>query len=134
MIPVSKKHMFQRRCQQFRVNWIMTWRFYKGDEQESRHQVFKSTGCPKLLFIALTAHSASPQFHATIFMCEVFVRLKALERNMQCQHVNESVTGNVISLIFCTRLWSSSCQLQISPLYPADERQSNKVYNCGVKH
>lgn len=38
----------------------------KGGEQESRHQVFKRTGCPKLPFMALTAHSASAQFHATM--------------------------------------------------------------------
>lgn len=103
----------------------------KGGE---RHRVFKSTHWPKLIFHALTAHSASAHFHRTIFTCGLFVRLKTLQRNMRCLHVNGSHTGNVTSLIFCIKLRRSPCQLQISPLYPADKRQSNKVYNREVKH
>lgn len=94
-------------------------------------QVFKLT---QTASHGLTAHSASTRFHATVPVCGAFARLKALQRNMQCLHVNGSHTGTVTSLIFCMKLWCSSCQLQISPLYPADKRQSNKVYNCEVKH
>lgn len=78
-------------------------------------------------------------FGVHTFPCNYFhmwgvCEIKALQRNMQCLHMNGSHTGNVTSLIFCIKLWRSSCQLQISPLYPADKRQSNKVYNCEVKH
>lgn len=108
-------------------------------KEETCEAGVKSSSLQKLkltqtAFHGLTAHSVSTHFHATIPMCGAFVRLKALQRNMQCLHVNRSHTGSVTSLIFCIKLWRSSCQLQISPLYPADKRQSNKVYNCEVKH
>lgn len=78
---------------------------------------------PTLLFMLWQLVRAS----ATIFTC---ARLKALQR----LHMNGSHTGNVTSLIFGIKLRRCSCQPQISPLYPADKRQSNKVYNCEVKH
>lgn len=68
---------------------------WKRGDRPSRHQVFKSTHWPKLLFTATTAHSTSTKCHVTIFMCRVFVRLKALKHIVTCLHVKKSHTGNV---------------------------------------
>lgn len=106
---------------------------WKRGDRPSRHQVSKSTHWPTLLFTATTAHSTSTKFHVTIFMCRVFVRLKHSNTSWHVYMWKKAIKA-MSHHILCIKLWFSSCQLQISPLYPADKRQSNKVYDCWVEH